>query len=425
MVGAVTGLMAVGALLLTGIGTGETESSNPDVAVLSGSVATSTYVEIELAPPAATTTQPSAGFELPEPTNPGPTTVPVPEPVTLLFTGDVIAHVAVSSSARTGPGEYDFSPMFATVAPVIEAADLAICHLETPLDPESRTPRGFPRFSVPSEIADALAWAGFDGCSTSSNHVLDRGVVGVGETLDVLDAVGLKHTGSARTPEERVGEIYEVGDVIVGHASYAYAVSGWLGSDEQWVANGLDSDQILADAQELRDRGADFVVVSLHWGIEHQQKPTSAQVSLGQTLIESPLVDLIVGHHAHVLQPVVEIDDKYIFYGLGNFLSNQEPSCCGEEAQESAIMLVRIESDGASWGATELRYVPTWVDRHRDYVILSTLEWDVSEHRHAAWLERSAERVERSLDLEGAALSIGEACTWMGVDCAPHVENAG
>ena len=109
---------------------------------------------------------------------------------------------------------------------------------------------------------------------------------------------------------------------------------------------------------------------------------------------------------------------KYLLYGLGNLLSNQEPSCCGEVSQEGALMLVRLEPADAGWSATEVRYVPTWVDRHRDHVILPTLSWDISEHRHAAWLERSLERVGRSLDLNDAGMSVSQACAWMMVDCS-------
>ena len=87
-------------------------------------------------------------------------------------------------------------------------------------------------------------------------------------------------------------------------------------------------------------------------------------------------------------------------------------------------MLLRIEDSAAGWHAAELAYVPTWVDRHRDYVILPTLAWDVPEHRHAAWLERSAARVGRSLQLTEGAMSIEEACAWMGVDCAASVDGA-
>jgi len=349
---------------------------------------------------------------------------PPTDTIPLLFSGDVIVHVAVADSARTGPGTYDFNPMFGQLAPVIKAADLAICHLETPLDPDSRAPRGFPRFSSPAEIAAALADAGFDGCSTASNHVLDRGVSGVAETLDILDGAGLQHTGSARRPQDRGGVIYLVGDLKMGHVSYSYGVSGWLRSDQKWVANGLNEDQILADAADLRDRGAEFVVVSLHWGIEYRYPPTSAQVTLGTALMESSLVDLIVGHHAHVLQQVEVVNGKYLLYGLGNFLSNQEPGCCGEVSQEGALMLVRVEPTGAGWSATEVRYVPTWVDRHRNHIILPTISPDVSQHRYAAWLNRSSVRVGESLMLDDGGLSVADACRWMNVECFATVVGA-
>ena len=424
--GVLTGVLALAIVGFTARGTAveqPTDATRDEPAQVLGTQTQPEYIEIPLAPETpASTTSPAA-----DPLRTASAPIendPEPRPVTLAFTGDVIAHVAVADSARTGPGEYDFAPMFARISPVIQAADLAICHLETPLDPESRTPRGFPRFSAPAEVADALVTAGYDGCSTASNHVLDRGVSGVSDTLDVLDSVGLRYTGSARTPEDRFGILYDVGDVTIGHASYSYAVSGWLRSDQQWVANGLDAEAILADAEDLRKRGAEFVVVSLHWGTELQYAPTSIQVRLGEALMASSLVDLIVGHHAHLLQPIVEIDGKYVFYGLGNFLSNQEPGCCGEEAQEGAIMLVRLVPQADEWAVGELRYVPTWVDRHRDYVILSTLEADVIDHRHSTWLQRSAIRVGTSLQLEGSEMSIAEACEWMGADCAPSVEGA-
>ena len=87
-------------------------------------------------------------------------------------------------------------------------------------------------------------------------------------------------------------------------------------------------------------------------------------------------------------------------------------------------MLVRVEHTDGEWSATDLQYVPTWVDRHRGHVILSTMEWDVSDHRHSAWLERSAARVGRSLQLDHAGLSVAEACRWMGADCAPVILGA-
>src|SRR5437867_6222430 len=101
-----------------------------------------------------------------------------------------------------GGGHRDYSDLLAGVRPVIDQADLAICHLETPIAPASGPFKGYPQFSVPPEIAPALAGIGYDTCSTASNHTLDQGAKGVTTTLDTLDAAGIKHTGSARSARE-------------------------------------------------------------------------------------------------------------------------------------------------------------------------------------------------------------------------------
>ena len=418
LAGIITGALVItaGVVTLMGVNSiqiGSDRQSPADVSVLAAEIPNASLAEQVEQPTLATDAIEVLSTTLPTST----TTLPT-QPVTLLFTGDVLIHPALAKEAKAyGDGEYNFGPMFTEVAPIIQAADLAICHLETPLDPESGTPRGFPRFSTPAEIATALHEAGFDGCSTASNHVLDRGVAGVAETIGVLDAAGLAHTGSAATPDNRGGVLYTLGQVVIGHLSYSYAVSGWLRTDEQWVANGFDAEQILADAADLDDRGADFIFVSMHWGIEFQYTPTRQQVELGAELAESPLIDLIVGHHAHRLQQVEIVNEKYVFYGLGNFLSNQEPSCCGEVAQEGAMMLVRVAESEGEWSADGVQYVPTFVDRHDGYVILPTLEPEVEEHRWSSWLIRSAIRVGTSLKLDDAGLTLSEACDWMGTDC--------
>ena len=104
-----------------------------------------------------------------------------------------------AAEGRTG---YDFAPMFASVKPVVSAADLAICHMETPLGPADGPFSGYPSFSVPPQVATGLADLGYDSCSTASNHSLDQGEAGVARTLDALDAAGIRHAGTARSPAE-------------------------------------------------------------------------------------------------------------------------------------------------------------------------------------------------------------------------------
>ena len=149
-----------------------------------------------------TVTEPTTSTTAAPPTT---TTPDRPARVTLAFTGDLLPHIAVDQRAAalgTASGAaFDFRPMFDQVTPLLAAADLALCHLEVPLSPDGAI-SGYPTFSAPVELADAVAAAGYDGCSTASNHTLDRGTPGVVTTLDRLDALGLGHAGSARTPEE-------------------------------------------------------------------------------------------------------------------------------------------------------------------------------------------------------------------------------
>jgi hypothetical protein len=191
---------------------------------------------------------------------------------TIVAGGDVLLHSQLQREGRrlAGGTGYDFGPLFAPIAPVVGAADLALCHLETPLSADDGALSSYPVFNVPNELADAIGGAGFDGCSTASNHALDRGAPGIDATLFHLDRVGLGHAGTARTPEEAASvRSYRAGGATVAHLSYTYGFNGFrLPAGEPWRANAIDADRILADAAVARAAGADLVVVSLHWGVE-------------------------------------------------------------------------------------------------------------------------------------------------------------
>lgn len=318
------------------------------------------------------------------------TTTAPPAEVTVAFTGDLLTHAPVSRQAAAYGGAtgvpYDYGPMFAAVAPTLSAADVAICHLETPLSPDGTNLSTYPVYNVPRELAPAVAGAGWDGCTVASNHALDAWDTGVHATLDVLDAAGLRHSGTARSAEEAATPTtYEVEGVTIASLSYTYGLNGFsLPEDQPWLVNLIDPERILADAAAARQAGADLVVVGLHWGEQYVTEPTADQSALARQLLASPDVDLIVGAHAHVVQPVEQIDGEYVVYGLGNFLSNQSPECCAPGAQDGVIVTaqVRAPADGPAT-VSGLVVTPTWVDR-TDYTVLpvaaaiddpSTPEW--------------------------------------------------
>lgn len=173
-----------------------------------------------------------------------------PDQLTLVATGDVLLHERLWTTAkRDGDnGEWNFAPLLQGVKPLVQQADLALCHLETPL---GTPPTGYPLFQGPPQIVPALKQTGYDACSTASNHSFDQGAAGIDRTLRLLDKAGIKHTGTARTPAEAdTPTIVTVRGVKVALLSYTYGFNGLPYPDgETWRAGKLDPAKIKAMAQ--------------------------------------------------------------------------------------------------------------------------------------------------------------------------------
>ncbi len=309
-----------------------------------------------------------------------PTTTRPPRRLTLAAVGDILLHRPVIEAARryAGGAGYVFDPMFDGVRDAISAAHLAICHQETPIsadDTNLTRPRSL-SFNAPRQLASALRNAGFRACDTASNHTWDRGLAGAQQTLDVLDQAGVGHAGSARNAGEAENPpIYEVEGVRIGHLAFSYSIyneatpntkvppeAPWLAST-LWPALGTRG--ITDRARALKARGAEFVVVSMHWGDQYVHEPNREQRQLARELLGSAEVDLILGHHAHVVQPCEKIAGKYVAYGLGNFLSNQSPSqdrSVRVDTQDGVIVSYTIEEvRPGRMETTKMSFVPTWV----------------------------------------------------------------
>jgi poly-gamma-glutamate capsule biosynthesis protein CapA/YwtB (metallophosphatase superfamily) len=140
--------------------------------------------------------------------------------------------------------------MLAALRVVHDRVDLAVCHLETPIAPEGEAYSTMPLYGVPAAIADAIAAAGFDRCSTASNHTVDRGLAGIDRTVDVLEAAGISQVGMARRPAEIEPSVFDVAGVTVGHLSYTWSYNGLsLPDGQEWRSALIDPDRIVADAR--------------------------------------------------------------------------------------------------------------------------------------------------------------------------------
>jgi poly-gamma-glutamate synthesis protein (capsule biosynthesis protein) len=270
--------------------------------------------------------------------------------------------------------------MLERVAPLIQAADLAICHMEVPISADNRDLGGYPLFSAPAESASSMVAAGYDGCSTASNHSLDRGFGGVSSTLDVFDRAGLVHAGTGRSEQESLAPgWYEVEGLRIAHLSYTYGTNGIpLPADAPWSVRLIDAPAVVADASRARGEGADVVVVSLHWGNEYQSAPTDAQRGAADAVTRDGAVDLVVGHHAHVPQPAEQVNGRWVLFGLGNFLSNQSASCCSAASQDGVLatadLVVRETAEATTTEVERIGFAPIRVDRAAGYRVTPVAE---------------------------------------------------
>ncbi|MFD8983874.1 CapA family protein [Streptomyces sp. NPDC059564] len=272
----------------------------------------------------------------PAPDRSAPDPAPRGRPFTLVATGDIIPYPSIvqrsADDAGGKPGAYDFRQILAGVKPLVSAADLAICHHEIPYGRPGGPYTGYPTFKAPHQLADALRDAGYDSCSTASNHTLDDGYDGLVRTLDHLDRVGVKHVGSARGADEArapavltAGGADGAGGAKVAQLDYTYGTNGIpLPADKPWAVNLIDQRRIIDDARAARAAGAHVVVLSIHWGTEWQTAPDQQQLELAQALTASrsadglPDIDLILGTHNHVPQPYEKINGTWVVFGMGD-----------------------------------------------------------------------------------------------------------
>jgi poly-gamma-glutamate synthesis protein (capsule biosynthesis protein) len=300
--------------------------------------------------------------------SPGPAGAPRagPRTATVLGSGDVLIHPQLwqQAHADAGGSGYDFGPMYASIAPDVRSADLATCEMETPLAPPQGPFSGWPDFSAPPQVLTALKGVGYTSCTTASNHTLDQGYAGLKRTLDELDAAGLKHTGSARTPAEaqRPLIITLPNGVRVGQLAYSFNFNGHEpGAGKSWEANLIDVPAILAAAHRMKQAGADVVVLSMHWGVEYDHLATQEQRSQARRLLASPDIDLILGDHAHVVQPAEKIHGKWVFYCMGNQISRHaDPIAAGREGLMPKVTFTEVSPH--HFRVSKAVAIPTWME---------------------------------------------------------------
>ncbi len=248
----------------------------------------------------------------------------------LVFVGDAMQHVAQRDAARTGRDTYDFSKCFEAITPIVSEADYAVVNLETPVGPGPYS--GYPCFNASPSYVDALSGAGFDLFLTANNHTLDRNARGLRATISELDSRGLDHVGTYINDSARTASlplIRNIKGIKFGFLNYTYGTNG-INPNQGVVVDYIDREKMRQDVINTRAAGAEMIVVCIHWGDEYFLLPNNTQRQLADYL-ESLGVDMIIGGHPHVIQPMEFRTNRHfpgknvlLVYSLGNFISDMK-----------------------------------------------------------------------------------------------------
>ena len=244
--------------------------------------------------------------------------------LSLIMVGDCLIHGAIYDDAKTTNGSYDFSKMLELVKPIIQSYDLAFYNQESILGGVELGLSSYPRFNAPKEVGDAFLDLGFNLVSLANNHTLDKGKEGIYSSLNYWqNKESVMTAGSYSSEENRITpNIMEKNGITYALLAYTTTTNGLnTFKDEPYLITVYDEELVKADIERLRDK-VDLLMVSMHWGEEYTHTPTEEQKEIAEYLA-SLNVDIVIGHHPHVVQPIDFIDDTMVIYSLGNFIASQ------------------------------------------------------------------------------------------------------
>ena len=287
---------------------------------------------------------------------------PQPQPeirtARLMFAGDVMCHSPQITAARLadGSGDYDFSASFEYVRPLFETADAAIVNFETVVSPDGYY-AGYPAFSSPAALANALKNAGVDIAVTANNHCCDRYARGIRTTAATFDALGIARTGaftdSTDYARNRILR-FERNGIRFALLNYTYGTNG-IPVPEGCIVNLIDTVRMAADMGDASD--ADCRIVILHWGEEYQRSTNASQKRIREFL-ERTGAEIIIGSHPHVIQPAEAAGGRVFASSLGNFVSNQRKRYCDGGLMAEVEVTKQSDTTGVS---CRMRLIPVWV----------------------------------------------------------------
>ena len=290
--------------------------------------------------------------------------------ISMSVIGDIMCHNSQYTDAyNSSTGTYDFSYVFEDIKNYISSTDIAIGNLETTFAGKERGYSNYPRFNTPEQLATDLKELGIDVLSTANNHSMDTNYKGVVSTLNFLDEAGISHTGTYATPQDQNKILVkDVNGIKIAFLAFTYGTNGIpVPEDNKYCVNLIDENLILNQIALAKKQNPDLICVNMHWGNEYQLKQNDTQKDLANLLFKNG-VDVILGSHPHVLQPMekqtITLDDGttkdcFVIYSLGNFISGQTKA----NTKNSVILNIKFTKNGESEKTTidEVSYTPIYM----------------------------------------------------------------
>ena len=291
--------------------------------------------------------------------------------LSLVMVGDCLIHGAIYDDAkRVNNGKYDFHYLVENYKDIISKYDLAFYNQESLLGGTELGLSSYPRFNSPKEVGDAFLDLGFNLVSLANNHTLDKGERGILSSIDYWKSQkGIMTAGSYSSFEDRDKDvIMEKNGITYALLSYTTTTNGLpVPSGKEYLVNVYSDEKAKKDIERLRGK-VDLLMVAMHWGEEYTHTPTIEQERIAKYLA-SLNVDIVIGHHPHVIQPVDFIGKTMVIYSLGNFVASQY----GVEKLTGLVMSVEVNKKIENGVSTitltnptaELSYVYSVKDSYR------------------------------------------------------------
>ena len=299
----------------------------------------------------------------------------------LLFHPNLWKHFAGANTAATDGTAFDFTPLFETMKPYIQASDIAVCEFETPIAKRGGPYTGYPVFNVPPEVADAAASVGYTACTHATNHSWDQGADGIARLWDTLASKGIAQTGSYKNEEDSTKPLVidsPTGGGKLGLVTGTVSLNG-MTADHDWQVDRLreagdpqhqsDIDRAVAKAKAAREQGADVVAMAMHSVQEYIDYADSWQVSEAHELADTGAFDVSYGAGCHCAQPIENYNGTWIIYGLGNTVTVSAPASriVNNQGVTARIQFAGRKGVAGAWRVSRIDWVPTANMRQGSY----------------------------------------------------------